>query len=439
MRKKIIHYIKTDVWRIRLRDLSGIKPLLLKHLRVMILTIRGIIEDKCMLRASALTYYSLLSIGPVVALALGLAKWFGLEKLLKSQVLEKIPAQEAVLNQIMSYAHILLENTKGGVIAGIGVLVLFWAVLRVLHHIELAFNDIWQIKKSRSWKRKLINYLAFVVIAPILLMMYSSVPIFMATQINLIAGKIIILQKIGPLISLFLKLFPYLTIWGLFTFIYILIPNTRVTFRAALQAGIIAGTIYLVVQWGLIQFQVGVSRYNPIYGSLAALPMLLIWLHIGWVILLSGAEYSYAFQNVGLYEFEPDYRKISNHYNKLLTLQIAQLLVKRFSNGDTPLNAVQISQTLEIPIRLVQQILDELADSGLVYRMKPDEYEQAVYQPASDINRWRIKYITDKLEKRGVDDMPVAQTQELKTLSQKLREIDEIIEKSPANNLLKDI
>jgi membrane protein len=439
MKTKIIHYLNTDIWRMRLSDLPSKKSFFIRHIRVIVLAIRGIIEDKCLQRASTLTFYSLLSIGPVVALALGIAKGFGLEKRLESQVLDKLPAQEEVLNQILQYARILLENTKGGVIAGIGVVILFWAVLKVFNHIELAFNDIWQIKKSRSWRRKLSNYLAFIVIAPILLMMYSSLPVFITTQLGLIAGKIALFQKISPLIYLLLKLFPYFLIWGLFTFIYILIPNTRVNFISGLLAGIIAGTIYLLVQWGYILFQIGVTRYNPIYGSLAALPLLLLWLHLGWIILLIGAEYSYAHQNVEIYEFEPDYMKISPYFKKLLTLQIVNLLTKNFSKGAAPLNAVKISQKLEMPVRLVHQILDELVDCGLVSNIKPDEYEESIYQPASDTNHWTIKFVTDALEKRGVSAIPVAQTQELKALAEKLRELGEAIEMSPANKLLKDI
>jgi membrane protein len=439
VKSKIIHYLNTDIWRIRLSDLPLKKSFFIRHIRIIILAIRGIIEDKCLQRASTLTFYSLLSIGPVMALALGIAKGFGLEKRLESQVLDKLPAQEEVLNQILQYARILLENTKGGIIAGIGIVILFWAVLKVFNHIELAFNDIWQIKESRSWRRKLSNYLAFIVIAPILLIMYSSLPVFITTQLSLIAGKIAIFQKISPLIYFLLKLFPYFLIWGLFTVIYILIPNTRVNFISGLVAGIIAGTIYLLAQWGYILFQIGVTRYNPIYGSLAALPLLLLWLHLGWVILLIGAEYSYAHQNVEIYEFEPDYLNISPYFKKLLTLQIVHLFVKKFAKGEAPLSAVKISQKLEIPIRLVHQILDELVDSGLVSNMRPDEYEESIYQPASDTSQWTIKFVTDALEKRGINAIPVAQTQELKALAEKLRELGETVDTSPANKLLGDI
>jgi hypothetical protein len=114
-------------------------------------------------------------------------------------------------------------------------------------------------------------------------------------------------------------------------------------------------------------------------------------------------------------------------------------LIKQFSDGQAPLDAVKISKKLEIPIRLVHQILDELIECGLVSDMKPDEYEKSIYQPASDIGAWTIKYVTDALEKRGVNQLPVAQTQELKALSEKLQELGETIEMSPANKLLKDI
>jgi membrane protein len=439
MKSKIIAYLNTDMWRIRLGDLPLKKSFFIKQIRIFVLTIREFKADKCLLRASTLTFYSILSIGPVVALALGIAKGFGLEKMLERQVLDKLPAQEAVLSQILQYARILLENTKGGVIVGIGIIILFWAVLRVFNHIERAFNDIWQIKKTRMWRRKLSNYLAFILLAPILLMMYSSIPVFITSQLGLIAERIVIFQKISPLIFFLLKLFPYFLIWGLFTFIYVLIPNTRVNFISGLLAGIIAGTIYLLVQWGYIIFQIGVTRYNPIYGSLAALPLLLLWLHLGWVILLFGAEYSYAHQNVDSYEFEPDYLKISPYFKKLLTLQIVHLMLKKFSSGEAPLNAVNISQKLEIPIRLVHQILEDLEECGLVTNIKPDDYEESIYQPASDIGAWTIKYVMDALERRGVNQLPVAQTQELNALSEKLRELGETIEMSPANILIKDI
>ncbi len=436
---KIVNLIKTDIWRIRLKNLPRRKSFFIKQLRIGLLAIRGFDEDKCQLRASALTFYTLISIVPLVAMAFGIAKGFGLEKLLEKQLLEKIPGQEEILIQVVNFAHSLLENTKGGVLAGIGVVLLFWAVIRVLGNIEHSFNDIWGIKEPRSFGRKFSDYLSVMLMCPIIVIMSSSVTVFITTQIALITEKVALLGIFSIFTFFFLKLLPYCLIWLLLTFIYILMPNTKVNFRSGLLAGVVAGTIYQVAQWGYINFQVGVAKYNAIYGSFAALPLFLIWLQISWLIVLFGAELSFAHQNVDTYEFEPDCLQISPSFKTLLSLQISNLLIKNFSKGGKPLTTAQISHILEIPIRLVQQILYELVESGIFSDTKTEEYKELAYQPARDINVLTIKYIIEALEHKGVDEIPVAQTKELKVLSEMLQTFRDTIEKSPANRLLKDI
>jgi len=436
---KIFRFIKTDIWRIRLKGLPFIKALMVRLLRIVLLAIRKFHEDRCLLRASALTFYSLLSIGPVAALALGIAKGFGFETLLEKQLFDKFPGQEEVLFQIINYAGRLIENTKGGMIAGFGVAVLFWSVLKVLGHIERSFNDIWRIRKSRALKRKISNYLAFMLITPILVLMSSSLPVFITTQIAAITEKVDLIKVFSPFIFSSLKLLPYFLLWTLFTFIYLLMPNTKVNFKSGLMAGIVAGTIYQLAQVGYIYLQVAIAKNNPVYASLIALPLLLIWLQASWAIILIGAEVSFAHQNVDMYEFEPDYLKISPYFKKLLSLQIAHLLIDKFARGDNPSTAAQISQTLEIPIRMVHRILDELVACKIISDMKTDEYEEFTYQPALDINLLTIKYVVDALDQRGVSQIPVAQTKELTALSESLNELGEAIEQSPANKLLKDI
>jgi membrane protein len=436
---KIISFIKIDIWRIRLKGLPFIKALIIRLLRIVLLAIRKFHEDKCLLRASALTFYSLLSIGPVAALALGIAKGFGLDELLEKQLFTKFPGQEEILIQIINYAGKLLENTKGSMIAGFGVVVLFWSVIKVLSHIESSFNDVWGIRKSRAFKRKISNYLSFLLITPVLVLMSSSIPVVITTQITLITAKVTLVKIFSPLIFSVLKLLPYFLLWALFTFIYILMPNTKVNFKSGLLAGVVAGTIYQLTQLGYISFQVSIAQHNPIYASLVALPLLLIWLQLSWAIVLIGAEISFAHQNVDMYEFEPDYLKISPHFKRLLSLQIAHLLIGKFAGGDNPSTAAQISQTLEIPIRMVHRILDELVECKIISDMKTDEYAEFTYQPAIDINILTIQYIINALDKKGVSHIPVARTEELETLSETLKELGNLIETSPANKLLKDI
>lgn len=437
--KKIINFIKTDIWRIHSRKLPRSKSFLLKQLRIILLALRGFDEDKCMLRASALTFFSLLAIVPVAAMAFGIAKGFGFEKLLEQQLMERMQGQEEAVTQVITFARTLLENTKGGLIAGIGVAILFWTVIKVLGNIEKSFNDIWGIKKARSFGRKFSDYLSIMFICPVLLIMSSSATVFITTQIKLITQKVALLGAISPLIFFVLKLLPYSVIWIVFVFIYIFMPNTKVNFRSGLLAGIVAGTLYQIVQLVYIEFQVGVTKYNAIYGSFAALPLFLVWLQVSWLVVLFGAEISFAHQNVETYEFEPDCLKASLSFKRLVTLRIANLLVKNFSKGEKPLNATQISHSLEIPIRLVRQILFELVESGIVSEIREEQDKGVFYQPARDIETLTIGHIIDTLEQKGSDRIPVAKSKELEKISHCLKTFSETIKKSPANILLKEI
>ncbi len=439
LKSKIINFIKTDIWRIRVKNLPRKKSFIIRQLRIILLTVRGYVGDKCTLRASSLTFYSLLSIVPVVAMAFGIAKGFGFQKLLEKQLLEKFSGQEEVMVQIVSFARSLLENTKGGMIAGIGVAVLLWSVIKLLGNIERSFNDIWEIKKPRTIGRKFSDYLSIILVSPVLVSLSSSVTVFITTQVTQITEKVALLGIVSPLIFFILKLLPYCLVWILFTFIYILMPNTKVNFSSGFIAGVIAGTIFQVAQGAYINFQVGVAKYNAIYGSLAALPLFLVWLQLSWLIVLFGAEISFAYQYVDTYEFEPDCRQINPIYKKLLSLQIAHLVVMTFSKGEKPLTASKISHALEIPIRLVHQILDEFVESGIFSDTDIKEYKELAYQPARDINVISIKSIIDALDQIGVDNIPVRQTSELKVLSEVLQTFSDAIDKLPSNRLLKDI
>ena len=439
LKSRMINFIKTDIWRIRKKDLSRMKYFFIKQLRILLLATRRFGQDQCPLRASALTFYSILSIVPVVAMAFGIAKGFGFQKLLEKQLLEKFSGQEEVMIRIVDFSRSLLENTKGGMIVGIGIVFLLWTVIKLLGNIERSFNDIWELKNPRTYGRKFSDYLSIMLISPILIIMSSSATIFITTKITLITEKVALIGMFSSVIFVMLKLIPYCLIWILFTFVYILMPNTKVNFSSGFVAGVTAGTIFQVAQLAYIVFQVGVARYNAIYGSFAALPLFLIWMQLSWLIVLFGAEISFAYQYVDTYEFEPDCRNISQIFKKLISLQIAHLVIRAFFRGEKPLTVSKITQALEIPIRLVQQILDELVEGGIFSYAETKEDNERFYQPARDINGITIKSIVEALERIGVDNIPVAQTTELKVLSETLQTFSDIIEKSPSNRLLKDI
>jgi membrane protein len=438
---RAIEFFTTDIWRARLEDLPFGKSFLIKQLRVIIITLRRFDEDKCFLRASSLTFYTLLSIVPVAAMLFGVAKGFGFERMFRKELLEGFPgeAQQEVMTKVIEFAESMLEATKGGLIAGIGLIVLFWSVIKVLGYIETSLNDIWEIKENRTWGRKFSDYLAVMVISPLLIIVSSSATVFITSQITQLTNQIKLLGMISPLIFLSFKLIPYVLIWILFSVIYILMPNTKVNLKAGIVSGIIAGTIFQIVQWAYISFQVGTAKYNAIYGSFAALPLFLFWVQISWWVVLLGAELSFAIQNVGTYEYKLDSSKISHTFKKLLTLRVAHLLIGNFARCETPLTDSQISMRLEMPIRLLHQILHDLVESGLFIETRTKDDSTFGYQPACDIKKLTISSIVEAIEHHGTEGIPIAQTEELTALSDSLKQFRHEMENSPANKLLKDI
>jgi membrane protein len=216
-------------------------------------------------------------------------------------------------------------------------------------------------------------------------------------------------------------------------------PNTKVRFISGLIAGIVAGTLFQMVQWGYVNFQVQITTRYAIYGSFAAMPLFLLWLQISWFIILFGAEVSFAHQNVETYEFEPDCLSASHSFKTLLSILITQRLVYRFCSGEKPSDASRLSHELEIPVRLVRQLLYDLSESGILSEVKKGEDKELAYQPATDVDKMTVKFVIDRLEQRGTSSIPVLRSAEMDKLSDCLRQLDATIEKSPANVLLKNL
>ena len=433
------NFLRVDLWKTDLIESRTIFAILLKPLQIILLTINGFNKDKCYLMASALTFWSLLSIVPVAALAFGIASGFGFQKMLEQLLLEKMPGQQEIILQVVNFSHSLLEKTKGGLIAGAGVLFLFWSVIKILGNIEDSFNDIWKLSKSRTLVRKIGDYLALMIICPFIFIVSSSVNFFITTTIKRFTEQNHLPDFFSPIMFFSLKLFPYILIWTLFTFIYIIMPNTKVKFTSGLLGGIVAGTAYQLIQWGYISFQVGVSGYNTIYGSFAALPMFLLWLQISWLIVLVGTELSFSYQNIEKYALKEDVDKTSVTFKRLLTLKIMHLLIHFFYQGKQALTEAEISKALELPENFVAPILGELVDCRLVSCVRRDNDESASFQPALDINKLSIYYILNALDKHGTDVIPLKKDPSLEALSKSLKTMELAVKKSNANILLKDL
>ncbi len=412
MISKIVDFFKTELWRMQSSDMPKFKAIALRQIKILVLSFRGLKEDKVSMQASALTFYSLLSVVPVVAMVFGIAKGFGFENYVKQQLIISLGDKQEVLDWVLKFANSFLDNTKGGFIAGIGLVILFWSVMKVFGNIELSFNAIWQIRRPRVWFRKFSDYLSMILIAPILIILSSSATVFITTSVTQITQKVELLGMVSPFIFFLVKLIPYVLIWLLLTVIYVVMPNTKVNFKSALVGGIIAGTIFVIVQWLYIHFQIGVSRYNAIYGSFAVFPLFIVWMQISWLIVLFGAEISYSNQNVEKYEFEYDIINISNYNYRIVTLLLMSLIVKNFSDNGIPLSASQISKKLGIPLRLVRKIIYELLECRILSEININNSKMKQYQPALDIHNITISYILTALDHNGSDFVYAADSKE---------------------------
>lgn len=438
----VVHFFEEDIWKIRLKALPPLKRFIVRYPRVIALASHRFYSDQCSLKASALTYSSLLSVVPVLAMVFGAAKGFGLEELIERQILEmaeKANWQSEIADRIIAFSHSLLENAKGGLIAGVGVILVFWSVISILGQIEDSFNGIWEVRQGRSLKRKFADYISIMVLAPFLQIISSSAAVLVASRVKIIFEKIALLGVFSPIVTFLLQFVPYLSIWILLTMLYLVMPNTKVPIKSAILAGVVTGTAFQIVQWAYIKFQIGVSSYGPIYGSFAALPLFLVWLQLSWMIVLFGAEIAFAHENDETFGYHPDFSRISLSERKVLVLRIFYLTIKRFSQGEKPLTARQISHTLEIPVRLVRSLLNELTRSGVVVETVTETKDEVGFQPAMTIENATIKYALDAYEQHGGRTTSLPMTPEGEKILSSLKSMSECLEKAPENIPLKDL
>ncbi|WP_240509552.1 YihY/virulence factor BrkB family protein [Geofilum rhodophaeum] len=431
--KKIRQFVEEDIWRVRKDATTKRQFWLIRIFRIFVLAIRRFLVDDCQVKASALTYYSLLSVVPVVALAFAIAKGFGFRETLEEQLQQRLVGHEEVVHWVQEFALSYLDNTKGGMIAGVGVVVLLWSVMNILGNIEKSFNDVWDVKTPRSIVRKFSDYISFVLVATVLLMLSSSFMIFITNSI-----EVFDLGRVATPIITWAS--PYILIWAVFSIMFLLMPNTKVRIASAIFGGIIAGSLFLGLQFAYITFQVGMSKYNAIYGSFAALPLFLIWMHSSWLVVLLGAELSYAHQNEKSYEFEADTQRISHDYRKLVSLLVVKNVVDAFKSQQPAPSMADLSVDLKLPIRLVSDLLRKLEDAGVLIEVVAfDEEREIGFAPAFDIDQMTVASIIQRLETSGTSDFHFEETEDY----QKLRGILDQFGKTQAqladNRLLRDL
>lgn len=367
-------------------------------LKTVNLSVSSFMDKNLQQKAGALTYRTILTIVPILAMIFAIGRGFGFQNIIQSELFKFFPSQREALSNVLTFVDSYLAQSSQGLFLGIGIVFLLWSLIGLLGNVEDAFNHIWGEKKGRSFYRKLTDYTAIFMILPILIICSSGISIFMRVTIS---GTFL-----SPILGMLFDIAPWVLICAFFTGAFILIPNTRVKFLSALIPGVLCGTAFQVLQWLFVSGQIYVSKYNAIYGSFAFVPLMLIWLQLSWLICLSGVVISYSCQNIFRFNFRDDIKNISQKYGEEVSIIILGIIVRKFSQKqkEQAYTKAQLSDTYNVPIRLVGKVIDRLVKIGLLAVVVGEQEREFAYIPAFDVEYMTVENVCESLRSFGKSD-----------------------------------
>lgn len=458
--KEVIKFLSYDIWRSNPETLSNKKNILYNAIKIVMLTVRNVQELNIAASSRSLTYRTLLSIVPLLAVIFAIARGFGIENIMESSIFNLMTGEEVDTTRVVTEAVVppdtalvsmdvwsaensgriapatagergaqfqeeataegrtrefldmlfqLIDNSLeeakgGGVFAGVGILLFLYTILLLFNDIENNLNKIWQVNKGRSIGRKVTDYTAMVLFIPIFFILVNALNILSYPQNNTLK----IIYILYPFIPRLLNIIPFVVMILIFTSVYKFLPNVKVKFQHALLAGVLAGVAFQFFQMLYLSGQLWITRYNAIYGTFAAIPLMLLWIQLSWFITLIGAEVSYAAQNVRKFSFEKETRNISRRYRDFFTLMIASVIIRRFADELPPYTADQLSEKCKVPSRLTHDILDVLMEVNIISTTPiPEDELVMAFQPAVDINLISVNYLMAKLDEKGSEDFMI--------------------------------
>lgn len=331
--------------------------------RALLLTLALLKRERCVEKAAALTFSTLLALVPLLAIMFALLKGLGVHNTMEPLLLKYLASgSDEVVSNVLGY----INNTNVGSLGAVGLITLLLTVLFLLGNIEKAFNSLWQVRENRSWFRKFADYFSIITFGPLFLL--AAISISSSLRSQTFVQWILEQPWLGEAVIMALEITPFVVIWAAFIFLYLFMPNTRVSFSAAAVGGVTAGTLWLVSQWGYVSFQIGVGKYNAIYGTMAALPVFMIWLYIGWIIAFAGGALSRAWQGRETLALKTTEKETNWH--PLQVLNVLFLVFRRFQAGDNPWCETELIQASGMDPQICQPILSFLEHKGILLRFE---------------------------------------------------------------------
>lgn len=356
--KKFIYFLQHDLWRIDVVHDSRLRAAGVEVLRVTHLVFKGVKEDNCKLHAAALTYSTLMAMVPFLVILFSFGKAIGFNAAEESLLEFSADMPEG----IQSFIVRLLEIVGGinpATLGAVGGVIFLYIIFKLLSGIEESFNQIWGVQSSRAVADKMRNYLSVLVITPSLMLVSNAGSAYILS----LARKV---EWLGPIVIMAMQLAPIVVLALAFVAVFMFLPNTKVTFKAASIGGLTSAILMVLVQYIILKFSTNLFGKYAIYGSFASIPIFLFWLHLNWTILLFGAELAFAIQNRETYAEEQAAVRASMVSKLWVAYSVMQEVVKVFQADAPSLNATQYARASNIPIRLMNEVIGVLGRADLI-------------------------------------------------------------------------
>jgi membrane protein len=405
------------MWRHTTTEFDGFfKRIGFLIIRTIVLVVRGFTSKNLNNIAKSITFSLTFAIVPIMAMIVAVAKGFGVADVIEQYLNTTFLGEAGIVPTIMEMVDRYLSTAQGGLFIGIGILILLWAIYSFFESVETAFNQIWNVKRSRSIARKFSTYITIIVLIPVFIVCNSGLHLFVNSSIG---------------DSLFLQ---FIISWVLFIWMYMAIPNTPVRFLSAVVPGILMGTLFKLLQMLSVYLIAMLSRTSIVYGAFASIPILMTWLQYTSLLILIGAEMSYAIQNNAEFEYESELNSMSRRYKDFIMLYLLTVIVRRFENSEAPYSAKELAIRDHLPIRLVNLLMSRLVETELVREVTSEQDEERRYQPALDTHKITVGMVIERIDAQGTEAFLQAPSKQMQDfwntylqLKQKDKSLDNIL------------
>ena len=294
-------FFKNDIWELDLEEFSKAKARAIKYLKVAAITIKTFSSEKIGFQAVALSFFSTMSVVPFVAIIFAITDGFGIAEPLKDLLYQYFDNSQQTIDMILGFAQNIIDTAKSSTIGLFSALLFAWIVVWMMMNVEKVFNNVWRVQTPRNIIKKLSVIIAMLFVSPFVVFVFFGGTVMYSHALSYLGLDVESFTFVKTMLTW--VLFGAVATFT-FSAMYKFIPNADVKYKEALRAALPAGIAFAAVNYLYLETQVMVTRMNGIFGAFAAVPLFMVWINIGWFIILIGSELSYAFQNVDNYNIE---------------------------------------------------------------------------------------------------------------------------------------